>query len=60
MKYNNTDNPINFDELELAEHHFSNDKQLSDRDSTIIEYAISFLVDHFLSDQVLEKNNHPD
>jgi len=60
MKYKNTDNPININELELAEHRFSNDKQLSDRDFTIIEYAITFLVDHFHSDQVLEKNNHPD
>ena len=60
MKYNNTDNPISFDELELAEHRFSNNKQLSDRDYTIIEYAIVFLVDHFHSDQVLEKNNQSD
>lgn len=57
MKYNNTDDPISLDELELADHRFSNDKQLSDRDCTIIEYAITFLVDHFRSDQVLEKNN---
>ena len=51
---------ISFDELELAEHRFSNDKQLSDRDFTIIEYAITFLVDHFRSDQVLDNDYHPD
>lgn len=54
MKYNNTDDPISFDELELAEHHFSNDKQLSDRDVFVIQCAISFLSDHFLSDEVFE------